>query len=179
MKIHFDCKESKLYSPLSFVLVSPHSTLPPQLVDKKDDSPMEDDMNAEAVSAECDSHYFDDLSSLHLRWESESKESLGLLWFQLLRFYTVEFDARERVISLKQRNVMERGKEWPGNRLALERKYAHTRTHTTHSTNDKRVRSPFPVCIVNPQHCACLFNVILLPLHVCRYMYVCTMCHLI
>ena len=133
MKIHFDCKESKLYSPLSFVLVSPHSTLPPQLVDKKDDSPMEDDMNAEAVSAECDSHYFDDLSSLHLRWESESKESLGLLWFQLLRFYTVEFEARERVISLKQRNVMERGKERPGNRLALERKYAHTHAHTQHT----------------------------------------------
>ena len=115
--------------------MSPHSTLRPQLVDKKDGSPMEDDMAPEAVSAECDSHYFDDLSSLHLRWESESEESLGLLWFQLLRFYTVEFDARERVISLKQRNVMERGKEWPGNRLALEREYAHTTQHTVQMTS--------------------------------------------
>ena len=84
-------------------------------------------MTAEADSVASDSHYFDDLSSLHLRWRSESEESLGLLWFQLLRFYTVEFDTKH-LISLKQSKVMERGKEWPGNRLALEREYTHTNT---------------------------------------------------
>ena len=86
-------------------------------------------MTGEADSVASDSHYFDDLSSLHLRWRSESEESLGLLWFQLLRFYTVEFDTKH-LISLKQSKVMERGKEWPGNRLALEREYTHKNTQT-------------------------------------------------
>ena len=85
-------------------------------------------MNPVTESVGSDSQYFDDLPSLHLRWKSESDEPLGLLWFQLLRFYTVEFKTPDHVISLKQSMVMERGKEWPGNRLALERECTHRHT---------------------------------------------------
>lgn len=121
-----------LYPPLSIILYSPLScslypllSLSPKLLDTEDSGLSEEEMTAEAGSVASDSHYFDDLSSLHLRWKSENEEPLGLLWFQLLRFYTVEFKASDHVITLKQSKVMERGKDWPGNRLALEREYTH------------------------------------------------------
>ena len=101
-----------------------HSS-PLQLLDTEHGDPGEEEMNSVAESVGSDSQYFDDLPSLHLRWKSESEEPLGLLWFQLLRFYTVEFQTPDHVISLKQSKVVERGKEWPGNRLALERECTH------------------------------------------------------
>ena len=66
--------------------------------------------------------YLPELQHLVAKWSSDNTESVGSLWFNMLRFYTVEWVTSQHVVSITQFGVMERGKEWFGNRLAVERK---------------------------------------------------------
>ena len=47
--------------------------------------------------------------------------SLGQLWLEMLRFYTLEFALEEHIISIRLRELLSReGKNWPRRRLAIE-----------------------------------------------------------
>lgn len=47
--------------------------------------------------------------------------SLGQLWLELLRFYTLEFSLEEHIISIRLRQLLSReAKSWPRRRLAIE-----------------------------------------------------------
>lgn len=49
--------------------------------------------------------------------------SLGQLWLELLRFYTLEFALEEYIISIRLKELLSReGKNWPRRRLAIEGK---------------------------------------------------------
>lgn len=51
--------------------------------------------------------------------------SLGQLWLELLRFYTLEFALEERIISIRLKELLSREmKNWPRRRLAIEGKTA-------------------------------------------------------
>lgn len=47
--------------------------------------------------------------------------SLGQLWLELLRFYTLEFALEEYIISIRFKGLLSREmKNWPRRRLAIE-----------------------------------------------------------
>lgn len=47
--------------------------------------------------------------------------SLGQLWLELLRFYTLEFALEEFIISIRVKELLSReAKNWPRRRLAIE-----------------------------------------------------------
>lgn len=47
--------------------------------------------------------------------------SLGQLWLELLRFYTLEFALEEHIISIRLKELLPRElKNWPRRRLAVE-----------------------------------------------------------
>lgn len=47
--------------------------------------------------------------------------SLGQLWLELLRFYTLEFALEEHIISIRLKELLPRElKHWPRRRLAIE-----------------------------------------------------------
>lgn len=47
--------------------------------------------------------------------------SLGQLWLELLRFYTLEFALEEYIISIRLKELLSREmKNWPRRRLAIE-----------------------------------------------------------
>lgn len=47
--------------------------------------------------------------------------SLGQLWLELLRFYTLEFALEEYIISIRLKELLTREvKNWPRRRLAIE-----------------------------------------------------------
>lgn len=47
--------------------------------------------------------------------------SLGQLWLELLRFYTLEFALEEYIISIRLKGLLSREmKNWPRRRLAIE-----------------------------------------------------------
>jgi terminal uridylyltransferase len=71
-------------------------------------------------SATLDRQYLDELPLLEEKWECRNSEPLGLLWFELLRLYTVQLKFPEVVVCVRQSAVMQRNKDWPGNRLAIE-----------------------------------------------------------
>lgn len=49
--------------------------------------------------------------------------SLGQLWLELLRFYTLEFALEEHIISIRLKELLPRElKNWPRRRLAIEGK---------------------------------------------------------
>lgn len=49
--------------------------------------------------------------------------SLGQLWLELLRFYTLEFALEENIISIRLKELLSREvKNWPRRRLAIEGK---------------------------------------------------------
>lgn len=47
--------------------------------------------------------------------------SLGQLWLELFRFYTLEFALEENIISIRLKELLSReAKNWPRRRLAIE-----------------------------------------------------------
>lgn len=46
---------------------------------------------------------------------------VGLLWVEMLRFYSLEFDLADKVISVRTSPVLSRElKDWPKKRIAVE-----------------------------------------------------------
>ncbi|KAL2089929.1 hypothetical protein ACEWY4_014617 [Coilia grayii] len=65
--------------------------------------------------------------------------SLGQLWLELLRFYTLEFALEEHVISIRLRQLLPREvKNWPRRRLAIEDPFALKR-NVARSLNSQMV----------------------------------------
>ncbi|RXM98374.1 Terminal uridylyltransferase 4 [Acipenser ruthenus] len=65
--------------------------------------------------------------------------SLGQLWLELLRFYTLEFSLEENVISIRLKEPLSReSKNWPKRRLAIEDPYALKR-NVARSLNSQMV----------------------------------------
>ncbi|CAB1323973.1 unnamed protein product [Coregonus sp. 'balchen'] len=65
--------------------------------------------------------------------------SLGQLWLELLRFYTLEFALEERIISIRFKELLSREmKNWPRRRLAIEDPFALKR-NVARSLNSQMV----------------------------------------
>lgn len=66
-----------------------------------------------------DAHHAEGQSRLTL--DLEKGASLGQLWLELLRFYTLEFALEENIISIRLKELLSRdAKNWPRRRLAIE-----------------------------------------------------------
>ncbi|XP_041417414.1 terminal uridylyltransferase 4 isoform X2 [Xenopus laevis] len=60
-----------------------------------------------------------------LVFDNPPKESLGHLWLELLKFYTLEFAMEEHVISVRMQGLLTRdNKNWPRRRIAIEDPFA-------------------------------------------------------
>lgn len=56
-----------------------------------------------------------------LTFDLSKSVSLGQLWLELLRFYTLEFALEEYIISIRFKGLLSREmKNWPRRRLAIE-----------------------------------------------------------
>lgn len=60
-------------------------------------------------------------SQARLVLDNTEKVSLGQLWLELLRFYTLEFALEDYIISIRLNELLPRDvKNWPRRRLAIE-----------------------------------------------------------
>ncbi|CAG5862954.1 unnamed protein product [Menidia menidia] len=67
------------------------------------------------------------------------RATLGQLWLELLRFYTLEFALEEYIISIRLKELLSReGKNWPRRRLAIEDPFALKR-NVARSLNSQMV----------------------------------------
>uniref|UniRef100_A0A087XAY0 RNA uridylyltransferase n=1 Tax=Poecilia formosa TaxID=48698 RepID=A0A087XAY0_POEFO len=84
-----------------------------------------------------DARHTEGLSRLML---AEGKgASLGQLWLELLRFYTLEFPLEEKIISIRLKELLSRdAKNWPRRRLAIEDPFALKR-NVARSLNSQMV----------------------------------------
>ncbi|XP_051515437.1 terminal uridylyltransferase 4-like isoform X2 [Myxocyprinus asiaticus] len=74
-----------------------------------------------------------------LTLEVTESASLGQLWLELLRFYTLEFALEEHIISIRLRELLPRElKHWPRRRLAIEDPFALKR-NVARSLNSQMV----------------------------------------
>lgn len=56
-----------------------------------------------------------------LAFKTPHQVSLGQLWLELLKFYTLEFALEEYVISIRVQELLTReNKNWPKRRIAIE-----------------------------------------------------------
>ncbi|XP_066453689.1 terminal uridylyltransferase 4 [Eleutherodactylus coqui] len=74
-----------------------------------------------------------------LVFEQSRQVSLGQLWLELLKFYTLEFAMEECVISVRVQNLLSReNKNWPKRRIAIEDPFALKR-NVARSLNSQMV----------------------------------------
>uniref|UniRef100_A0A3Q3M563 RNA uridylyltransferase n=1 Tax=Mastacembelus armatus TaxID=205130 RepID=A0A3Q3M563_9TELE len=74
-----------------------------------------------------------------LTWDLGKSVSLGQLWLELLRFYTLEFALEEHIISIRLKELLSREmKNWPRRRLAIEDPFALKR-NVARSLNSQMV----------------------------------------
>ncbi|XP_053286293.1 terminal uridylyltransferase 4 isoform X3 [Pleuronectes platessa] len=84
-----------------------------------------------------DSHYSEGLTRLTL--DLGKDVTLGQLWLELLRFYTLEFALEESIISIRLKVLLSREtKNWPRRRLAIEDPFALKR-NVARSLNSQMV----------------------------------------
>ncbi|XP_034438097.1 terminal uridylyltransferase 4 isoform X4 [Hippoglossus hippoglossus] len=84
-----------------------------------------------------DSHYSEGLTRLTL--DLGKGVTLGQLWLELLRFYTLEFALEESIISIRLKVLLSREtKNWPRRRLAIEDPFALKR-NVARSLNSQMV----------------------------------------
>ncbi|XP_045905692.1 terminal uridylyltransferase 4 isoform X2 [Micropterus dolomieu] len=84
-----------------------------------------------------DTHYLEGMSRLTL--DLGKGVTLGQLWLELLRFYTLEFALEEYIISIRLRELLTREvKNWPRRRLAIEDPFALKR-NVARSLNSQMV----------------------------------------
>ncbi|XP_061883934.1 terminal uridylyltransferase 4 [Entelurus aequoreus] len=84
-----------------------------------------------------ETHYSNGLAQL--TFELVKEVSLGQLWFELLRFYTLEFALEEYIISVRLKELLSREmKNWPRRRLAIEDPFALKR-NVARSLNSQMV----------------------------------------
>ncbi|CAJ1059444.1 terminal uridylyltransferase 4 [Xyrichtys novacula] len=84
-----------------------------------------------------DAHFAEGLSRLTLNLGKGV--SLGQLWLELLRFYTLEFALEEYIISIRLKELLSREvKNWPRRRLAIEDPFALKR-NVARSLNSQMV----------------------------------------
>ncbi|XP_042369285.1 terminal uridylyltransferase 4 [Plectropomus leopardus] len=84
-----------------------------------------------------DTHYSEGMTRLTL--DLGKDVSLGQLWLELLRFYTLEFALEEYIISIRLKELLSREvKNWPRRRLAIEDPFALKR-NVARSLNSQMV----------------------------------------
>ncbi|KAI3368361.1 hypothetical protein L3Q82_008068 [Scortum barcoo] len=84
-----------------------------------------------------DGHYTEGMTRLTL--DLGKGVSLGQLWMELLRFYTLEFALEEYIISIRLKELLSREvKNWPRRRLAIEDPFALKR-NVARSLNSQMV----------------------------------------
>uniref|UniRef100_A0A4W6CUA6 Terminal uridylyl transferase 4 n=1 Tax=Lates calcarifer TaxID=8187 RepID=A0A4W6CUA6_LATCA len=87
-----------------------------------------------------DTHYSEGLVSHYSTHSYQSRDvTLGQLWLELLRFYTLEFALEEYIISIRLKVLLSREvKNWPRRRLAIEDPFALKR-NVARSLNSQMV----------------------------------------
>uniref|UniRef100_A0A8C5R7R4 Terminal uridylyl transferase 4 n=1 Tax=Leptobrachium leishanense TaxID=445787 RepID=A0A8C5R7R4_9ANUR len=74
-----------------------------------------------------------------LVFERPNQVSVGQLWLELLKFYTLDFSVEEHVISIRVHDLVTRdSKNWPKRRLAIEDPFA-TKRNVARSLNSQMV----------------------------------------
>ncbi|XP_033736916.1 terminal uridylyltransferase 7-like isoform X2 [Pecten maximus] len=70
------------------------------------------------------------------KWHTENARSVGALWLDMLRFYCLEFDNSQYVISLRQEKYLTRSqKKWNTKRVAIEDPFSNKRNAARSVTN--------------------------------------------
>ncbi|KAK5869454.1 hypothetical protein PBY51_024169 [Eleginops maclovinus] len=109
---------------------------PPSSTDNRNDTRGEGRPKPEQKKID-DSHYSEGLACLIL--DLGKDVTLGQLWLDLLRFYTLEFALEEHIISIRLKELLSReGKNWPRRRLAIEDPFALKR-NVARSLNSQMV----------------------------------------
>lgn len=104
--------------------------------ENRSDSRAENRTKTDQNKAE-DTHYSEGLTRLTL--DLGKDVSLGQLWLELLRFYTLEFALEEYIISIRLKEFLSREvKNWPRRRLAIEDPFALKR-NVARSLNSQMV----------------------------------------
>ncbi|XP_029985453.1 terminal uridylyltransferase 4 isoform X3 [Sphaeramia orbicularis] len=104
--------------------------------ENRSDSRAENRTKTDQNKAE-DAQYSEGLTRLTL--DSGKEVSLGQLWLELLRFYTLEFALEEYIISIRLKEFLSREvKNWPRRRLAIEDPFALKR-NVARSLNSQMV----------------------------------------
>lgn len=109
---------------------------PPSSTDNRNDARGEGRPKPEQKKA-ADTYYSEGLTRLTL--DLGKGVSLGQLWLELLRFYTLEFALEEYIISIRLKELLSReAKNWPRRRLAIEDPFALKR-NVARSLNSQMV----------------------------------------
>ncbi|KAF3835533.1 hypothetical protein F7725_028091, partial [Dissostichus mawsoni] len=109
---------------------------PPSSTDNRNDNRGEGRPKPEQKKID-DSHFSEGLTRLTL--DMGKDVTLGQLWLDLLRFYTLEFALEEHIISIRLKELLSReGKNWPRRRLAIEDPFALKR-NVARSLNSQMV----------------------------------------
>ncbi|XP_010769923.1 terminal uridylyltransferase 4-like [Notothenia coriiceps] len=109
---------------------------PPSSTDNRNDNRGEGRPKPEQKKID-DSHFSEGLTRLTL--DMGKDVTLGQLWLDLLRFYTLEFALEEHIISIRLKELLSReGKNWPRRRLGIEDPFALKR-NVARSLNSQMV----------------------------------------
>eukprot|EP00731_Ephydatia_muelleri_P018612 Em0011g652a len=93
-----------------------------------------------------DNTYLSDLSDLSAKWTCKNHESLGALWYGLLRYYGLDFKMKQFAVSILQLAPLQKSKrEWMSRRLATSSyKLVVEETHQTADAAGKKKHGPKP-----------------------------------
>ncbi|XP_021359551.1 terminal uridylyltransferase 4-like [Mizuhopecten yessoensis] len=70
------------------------------------------------------------------KWHTDNTKSVGALWLDMLRFYCLEFDNSQYVVSLRHEEFLTRSqKKWNTKRVAIEDPFSHKRNAARSVTN--------------------------------------------
>ncbi|CAG5136876.1 unnamed protein product, partial [Candidula unifasciata] len=81
------------------------------------------------IVEECDVWFMDDLKKLNTLWSDKGKNKMSPaeLWIGFLRFYVEEFNCKEIVVSIRQKEPVTRfDKLWNGENIAIEDPFDHS-----------------------------------------------------
>ncbi|XP_025109953.1 terminal uridylyltransferase 7-like isoform X2 [Pomacea canaliculata] len=119
---HLDRQEEGTLPPFGFGIMAVYflqQIKPPVLCVLTDPKEAPSNPSSEPVTV------FDEFKEQVGAWASSNKMSIGELWVRLLRFYCLEFNSIQHVVSIRQQEPLQRSeKKWHSKRLAIEDPFA-------------------------------------------------------
>ncbi|XP_064604614.1 terminal uridylyltransferase 4-like isoform X2 [Liolophura sinensis] len=94
------------------------------------DSPSADN-KGKKTPAERENLYCRNLDFLKVCWKGENTQSVGELWLNMVKFYSLTFSMAHDVVCIRQHKLMAKGeKKWSGKKLAVEDPFSRKRNVT-------------------------------------------------